>query len=95
MTLLENTYQLLREAGLVENAEAFSSTYLSKNRNWFSYQKHTGRDFSFDAAIQCLRSLRQRQAAPGLDVAQRMALNLAERDLLRHLNEAHLVADVC
>jgi hypothetical protein len=59
MTLLEKTYRQLRSAGLVHCAEAFSVDYLSKNKNWFSYQRCTGRDFSVDAAVQCLRVERQ------------------------------------
>ena len=95
MTLLENTYQLLREAGLVENAEAFSSTYLSKNRNWFSYQKHTGRDFSVDAAVQCLRSIRSKKRLPSLSRSHQNALSAAESQILVHLASHHCIADVC
>lgn len=94
MTLLETTYTQLRDTGLIQNAEAFSADYLGKNRNWFAYQKYTQRDFSVSAAVQCLRTLRNRQAAPELDPAQRRALENAERALLEHLNAAHLVSDV-
>ena len=94
MTLLERTYTGLRDAGLVSCAEAFSRDYLGKNKNWYAFQTHTGREFSVAAAVQCLRSLRTRQAAPGLDRTQRRALAAAEQDLLAHLNDTHLVADV-
>lgn len=94
MTLLEHTYTGLRAAGLTHCAEAFSRDYLGKNKNWYAFQTHIGRDFSIAAAVQCLRSLRSRQAAPGLELAQRRALAAAERALLEHLNETHLVADV-
>jgi hypothetical protein len=94
MTLLEQTYRELRAAGLTDCAEAFSRDYLGKNKNWYAFQTHTGRDFSVAAAVQCLRSLRSRQTAPGLEQAQRKALEAAELALLEHLNEEHSVADV-
>lgn len=94
MTLLETTYRRLRSAGLTQNAEAFSADYLGKNKNWFACQKYTQRDFSFSAAVLCLRALRKRQASKELYPAQRKALETAERALLAYLNDAHLVADV-
>ena len=94
MTLLERTYTGLRAAGLTHCAEAFSRDYLGKNKNWYAFQTHTGRDFSVAAAVQCLRSLRSRQTVPGIKGAQRRALAAAERALLLHLNDTHLVADV-
>jgi hypothetical protein len=94
MTLLEQTYRELRAAGLTHCAEAFSRDYLSKNKNWYAFQTHTGRDFSVAAAVQCLRSLRSRQASPGLEQEQLNAMAIAERSLLSHLNDTHRVADV-
>jgi hypothetical protein len=93
MTLLEQTYRGLRDAGLVGTAEAFSTQYLGKNKNWYALQAHYGRDFSISAAVQCLRSLRSRQSAPGLLHAQQRVLAAAEQALLGHLNDKHLVAD--
>ena len=95
MTLLENTYRQLSSAGLVNCAATFSTDYLGKNSNWYSYQKHTGRDFSIDAAVQCLRSIRAQQLATKLTQAQQHALATVEFELLAHLNEQHCVADVC
>lgn len=94
MTLLEQTYTELRAAGLTDCAEAFSRDYLGKNKNWYAFQTHTGRDFSVAAAVQCLRSLRSRQTAPGLLQAQRKALTAAEQALLSHLNDAHMIAEI-
>mgnify|MGYP001765413923 CR=1 FL=1 len=94
MTLLEQTYRELRAAGLTQCAEEFSRDYLGKNKNWYAFQTHTGRDFSVAAAVQCLRSLRSRLAAPGIEQAERRALEAAEQALLMHLNDTHLVADV-
>ena len=94
MTLLEQTYRGLRDAGLVGTAEAFSTQYLGKNKNWYALQAHYGRDFSVAAAIQCLRSLRIRQAAPELNPAQHTALAAVQQAILTHLNHTHLVADV-
>ena len=94
MTLLENTYRNLSNAGLVSCAEAFSINYLGKNKNWYAFQTHMRRDFSVGAAVQCLRSIRTNMRLTGLDVQQQAALRAAERSLLAHLNETHLVADV-
>jgi hypothetical protein len=95
MTSLEKTYRQLRSAGLVHCAEAFSVDYLSKNKNWFSYQRCTGRDFSVDAAVQCLRTIRTQQLKPQLSEAQQRVLTKAAQFLLAHLNTKHCVADVC
>lgn len=95
MTLLESTYRQLHSAGLVNCAEAFSKDYLGKNRNWYALQKHTGREISVGAAVQCLRSIRKRLAEPALDMEQRNTLAATEVRLVEHLNEAHLIADVC
>jgi hypothetical protein len=94
MTLLEQTYMDLRAAGLTDCAEAFSRDYLCKNKNWYAFQTHTGRDFSVAAAVQCLRSLRSRQTTPGLLQAQRKALAASERALLLHLNDAYMIAEI-
>lgn len=95
MTLLENTYHILKAAELTTTCEAFSRDYVAKSPNWFAWQRHTGRDFSAAAAIQCLRSIRlQRQRGLALNGEQKVALALAERQLLQHLNERHFVADV-
>lgn len=95
MTLLETTYSHLRKAGLVSCAAGFSSDYLGKNKNWFAYQKHVGRDFSVDAAIQCLLRIRAQQQTPKLTQAQQHALGAVELELLSHLSVQHSVADVC
>jgi len=95
MTLLEKTYSELSSVGLVPSAAAFSADYLDKNKNWFAYQKHLGRDFSVDAAIHCLRRTRAQQLAPKLTQAQQHALAAVEFALLANLSEQHYVADVC
>ena len=95
MTLLENTYKQLKDVGLAHSAATFSTNYLVKNSNWYSYQKHRKRDFSIDAAVQCLRSIRAQQLAPKLTQAQQHALAATEIELLTHLKAQHCVADVC
>lgn len=95
MTLLANTYRQLRNAGLVDSAEAFSSTYLNKSKNWYAYQKHTRRDFSVDAAIQCLRGIRSQKRIHAVSTAQHQLLDKIEQQLLVHLNSQHCVSDVC
>jgi len=94
MTLLEQTYRQLKGAGLVHCAEAFSRDYVGKNDNWYAYQKHTARDFSVSAAIQCLRSIRSQQHNNALSKAQRAVLQRAAEQLTTHLNTYYCVADV-
>ena len=95
MTLLETTYTNLHSVGLVACAEAFSADYLGKNRNWYAFQKHAGRDFSLAAAIQCLRSVRLTQHSAQLPQQQHATLQQLEQQLLAHLTAQHSVADVC
>jgi len=95
MTLIENTYYMLKDAQLTTTRQAFSKDYVGKNQNWFSYQKHIGRDFSSSSAIQCLRSIRshlERDAA--LNRTQQIALQEAAALLLEHLNKNHWISDV-
>lgn len=95
MTLLETTYTNLHSIGLVACAEAFSADYLGKNRNWYAFQKYTGRDFSVAAAVQCLRSVRLKQRNAQLPKQQQVTLQQLEQQLLAHLTAQHGVADVC
>ena len=96
MTHIEQTYRILRQAGLTTTRQAFSREYVGKNQNWFAYQAHMKRDFSIAGAINCLRSIRfQKQRDTALDLAQLRALREAEDVLLGHLNERYSVADVC
>lgn len=96
MTLIEQTYSILKQAQLTTTRQAFSREYVGKNQNWFAYQAHMQRDFPVAAAIQCLRSIRlhkQRETALGVD--QLAALRVAEVLLIEHLNEFHCIAEVC
>ena len=95
MTLLESTYTQLRNAQLVHCAEAFSQNYLNKNHNWYAYQKHTGRDYSVGAAIQCLRNIRSQQRDTAISTAQQQTLKATEQQLHTFLTTQHCVADVC
>lgn len=94
MTLLEQTYKGLRQAGLVGTAEAFSTNYLGKNKNWYALQAHYGREFSVGAAVQCVRSLRVRNAVAKPLNAQLTALADAERALLAYLRTKHFIDEV-
>lgn len=96
MTHIEQTYRILRQAGLTTTRQAFSREYVGKNQNWFAYQAHMKRDFSIAGAINCLRSIRfQKQRDAALDIEQLCALREAEGLLLEHLNERYSVADIC
>lgn len=92
MTLLETVYLELKQAGLVDNAEHFSSAYLGRSKHWYAFQKHAQRDFSVGAAIQCLRSIqRQSTTAP----SQSSTLVRIKHQLHSHLRERHGIAEVC
>lgn len=95
MTLLEQTYRQLHDAGLVRNTANFSRQYLCRNANWYAWQKHVGRDMGAAAAIQCLRTVREQLRDTHLAGTQQAALEATAAALLAHLNQAHLVADVC
>lgn len=95
MTLLEQTYRELRAAGLTDCAEAFSRDYLGKNKNWYAFQTHTGRDFSFAAAVQCLQTIRLALIDEAkLNAAQRKILVKAEQLLSSHLLDRHAVIEI-
>lgn len=95
MTLLEKTFRQLHEHGLVETAEHFSTEYLGRNRNWYAWQRHAGRDISAGAAVDCLRTVRRQLSCSQLAHEQQHALRMIAEMLLAHLNERHSIADVC
>jgi hypothetical protein len=95
MTLLEQTYRQLHSAGLVRSTAGFSRHYLGRNKNWYAWQKHAGRDMCAAAAIQCLRTIRDQLQTATLNSTQRAALEAAATTLLGHLQQRHAVADVC
>lgn len=95
MTLLEQTYRQLRDAGLVSSTAGFSRQYLGRNRNWYAWQKHAGREMGVAAAVQCLRSVRAQLQTATLSNTQRLTLETTALVLLGHLREHYAVADVC
>ena len=95
MTLLEQTYRRLRDFGLVETGESFSTRYLGRNKNWYAWQRHAGRDLSAGAAVNCLRAVRAQLATTRLATEQERALTQTAAQLLEHLQAHHFVADVC
>ena len=88
MTLLEHTYTCLRTAGLVKNAEAFSTEFLGKNKNWYALQAHYRRDFSVGAAIGCVQKLELAQQDKNLSHVQRSVVQ-GLADCLHHHLAAH------
>jgi len=94
MTLMEQTYRRLRDAGLVRTGEFFSTRYLGRNKNWYAWQRHAGRDLSAAAAVNCLRAVRAQLSLPLLANEQRQALAETAAQLLEHLKEHHFIADV-
>ncbi len=90
MTLVEQTYLGLHSVGLVNSREAFSTQYLGKNPNWYSYQTHMRRDFSVSAAVECLRALKQHEHAATLDNKQTQSIHKITQQLDAYLREQHL-----
>ena len=91
MTLLRNIYTELKKLQLVNNAQTFSIRYLAKNKNWYSYQTHMGREFSFSSAINCafyMRSLLQQDVLNG---TQRQSVAAMLREIKRYLAERYMV----
>jgi len=93
MTLLEQIYRRLHDTQLVGCAEDFSMRYLGKNKNWYAYQTHTGREFSVDAAINCLALTRKLLAAPQFGAAQ-VAFCEVEQLLSDYLLHNHKITEI-
>jgi hypothetical protein len=85
MTLLEQTYRQLRDIGLVETGEAFSTQYLCRNKNWYAWQRHTERDFGVLALAHCIRALQQLTQQPEIDPAQLAAVQVLAETLKHKL----------
>lgn len=57
MNLLNQVYSELKRYELVQTSVGFSADIVHMNKNWYCYNKHMNKDFSVDAALNCLRSL--------------------------------------
>jgi hypothetical protein len=90
MTLIETTYRELHEAGLVHTREQFSTNYVGKNSNWYSYQTHMGRDFSVLAAAHCLRTITKLAHVATVQPQQQRSLSRVSALLSSYLREQHL-----
>lgn len=90
MTLIETTYRELYGAGLVRTREQFSTDYMGKNSNWYSYQTHMGRDFSVLAAAYCLRTITKLEHAAAVQPQQQSSLSHVSALLSNYLREQHL-----
>ena len=90
MTLIETTYRELHEAGLVRTREQFSTDYVGKNSNWYSYQTHMGRDFSVLAAANCLRTITKLAHVSTVQPQQQRSLSRVSALLSSYLREQHL-----
>ena len=93
MKLLNYTYMKLIEIEEIETAEELSQNWCKKNRNWFAWQKHAERDFSIDAAINCLARTRLR-LVERQDKAGQRGLVEVEQLLSDYLLHKHKVADI-
>ena len=90
MTLIETTYRELHEVGLVRTREQFSTDYVGKNSNWYSYQTHMGRDFSVLAAANCLRTITKLAHVSTVQPQQQRSLSRVSALLSSYLREQHL-----
>lgn len=88
MTLLEKVYGSLVEHDLVQNGEEFSTNWCGKSKSWFGERRHSGRDFSVTAAIDCMRSVQLKIAT--LRLSNRRLGGLLEPEIrgLSEVNEA-------
>jgi hypothetical protein len=92
MTLLEKIYIQLKSAQLASNAQTFSIQYLAKNKNWYSYQTHMGRDITLGAAVQCARVLRSLVAHNAtLTATQNGVISATLQAIEQHLAERYMV----
>ena len=84
MNLLEHTASTLIREGVVENYREFSRKFCRKTENFYYRQKYFNRDFSTDALINCLRSIRQANK----NYNKFAVLFESEKDALTQLDEA-------
>lgn len=102
MTLLEQVYERLVEHDLVQNGEEFSTNWCSKSKSWFGERKHSGRDFSVTAAIDCMQSVQLKIATlrlsnrrmGGLLEAEIRGLDDVNTALKVFLAEQHRITEV-
>lgn len=102
MLLIEQVYETLAEHDLVLTAEEFSMDWCAKSRSWYAERRHSGRDFSVTAAINCLDkvnlklaifSMSQRRLG-GLLEAEIRALGDVKEALKSYLAEQHRITEV-
>lgn len=91
MTLLEKIFIQLRSLQLTRNAQTFSTEYLAKNKNWYSYQTHMGRDLTFTTAVSCAFYMRSLLLQGALSETQRESVATMLRDIKVYLAERHKV----
>ena len=53
MSILMMTYELLKEADVVQSAEEFSETWCQRSPSWYANRKHAEAEFSVATAINC------------------------------------------
>ena len=91
MTLIEQTYRKLNDVGLVSTREQFSTQFVGKNSNWYSYQTHVNRDFSVLAAAHLLKEVSKLAGAECITQDQKDTLLQVSRLLVNYLREKNLV----
>jgi hypothetical protein len=93
MKLLNYMLLKLTEMNEISSAEDLSINWCNKNKNWVSWQKHAGSDFSFDAGINCLARMRQR-ISERHDKAGQLGLVELEQLLSAYLLHKHKVSEI-
>tara|TARA_R110000851_G_scaffold46848_3_gene113958 strand:+ start:1033 stop:1341 length:309 start_codon:yes stop_codon:yes gene_type:complete len=93
MKLLNYMLLKLTEMNEISSAEDLSINWCNKNKNWLSWQKYAGSDFSFDAAINCLARTRQRLSERH-DKAGQLGLVELEQLLSDYLFHKHKVSEI-
>lgn len=88
MLLIESVYRALAEHDLVLSAEDFSTDWCGKSRSWYAERKHSERDFSVTAAIDCLERINMRRTMLKLSNRRMGGLLETEIRVLDEISEA-------
>lgn len=89
MTLLETTYKSLHDCDLTKSTRDFSTKYLNRNANWYSYQTHKNRDFSLTAAVAFVKSVNNMIEQDVLDAESKRALLTSKFQISNYLKDTH------
>ena len=91
MTLLETTYKSLHDCDLTKSTRDFSTKYLNRNANWYSYKTHKKRDFSVSTAFNFITYINANISNESYDIKTVLLLNYLKNCVEKFLQEKHAV----